>query len=443
MCRRRIGARFAMCRPLGDDGLCVPDADWGCTPSPPPSPPLPPPPPAPPPHPPPQPYSPPSPPAPIICVDNFADCFKERVAFTSADGLPGFTDELECCKPAMPGNRPFGCFQRPGKTYAQCRPLVPGCVSTNEWQCPENPPPMPPGAPPSPPPPPQPPRLSNAQWLARSSVGLGAGTSGGGEGGKTPGASNAAGSLLLLLALLMLLCRYVVQPKLAGRELSRAETQSRVSDDLMLLGDVVFGLLTRFALSVARCVGRMARGRDTLPTRKAREMEDEAAASLAGDSTGGSGDGVKGHGKGKNGSRGGGGGSTKEAAKRSKDIELQNAIKRRLASRLAVDEDEDDEEESGGRRSGLRAGREDEPSEAPLAKGACKPSSKAAAKAAAKAASARIVDESDEDDEELQQGTSRKGSEQGKRKGPTAKAAEKASDKKSLLTSIGSEADFD
>ena len=250
VCRQRLGAKFAMCRPAEADGSCVPDSDWGCAPSPPPMPPMPPPPPSPPPSPPPGPGLPPKAPAPEICTENFGNCFKYQ-------RFNGERDKLNCCAPGMPGNRPFGCFQRPGKTFAQCRPLGPDCVSDDTWQCPESPPPAPPRAPPNPPPPPMPPKLTMAEWLSRSNINTATRASASSGGGGSSGMGRAGLLTLALVAAgLLALCRYVLLPRLReGKLPPPAEVVAVMHDDFLLAGDVVFGALTQLALRAASCVG--------------------------------------------------------------------------------------------------------------------------------------------------------------------------------------------
>ncbi len=110
-CMRRPGLQFAMCRPLPRNGPCESDAAWECPDAPPPAP-------------------------PAACALAYQSC----VQAVKSHGVL----ELGCCEPGGDG-RAFGCFRRPGREFAQCRPMPQGpCVSTGEWECPLMPPPAPP-----------------------------------------------------------------------------------------------------------------------------------------------------------------------------------------------------------------------------------------------------------------------------------------------------------
>ena len=130
-------------------GNCADSDAWLCPtswipPDPtPPSPPLPPPPSPPPPPPPPRAMLPP--PSPLhtgaststlpaaSCVpgtspaDQFSPCFNSR-----------------CCKGAVDSNRGFGCFKKPGRQFALCRPIAMHrdasgrCADSADWLCPSS-----------------------------------------------------------------------------------------------------------------------------------------------------------------------------------------------------------------------------------------------------------------------------------------------------------------
>ena len=168
VCRRRSGGRqYAQCRAASDD--CNADESWDCAPPPPPFD-------SPPPSWPPWPQHPLPPlPPPTPCSENYAECLLTHPP--QATPQAGSEGAYTCCKPfnkctgwhpqtgacttvTFNTSRPFGCFQREGRRFAQCRPLPTAggeCVSDAGWVCPESPPPLPPTPPPRPSLPPMPP----------------------------------------------------------------------------------------------------------------------------------------------------------------------------------------------------------------------------------------------------------------------------------------------
>ena len=82
-CYKKPGKQYAQCRPKPDHGSCVDTVDWQC-------------------------------PGWEDCSENMHDCSHSK-----------------CCKDPN-----FGCFKRPTKQFAQCRPLKDDCVDTEDWKCP-------------------------------------------------------------------------------------------------------------------------------------------------------------------------------------------------------------------------------------------------------------------------------------------------------------------
>lgn len=233
-CRPKLGgAMYAQCRPLDPAGHCVEGDGWGCAQSPPP-------------------LAPTAPPDSSLeiggCRRNFQSCWL------------GGEEPLACCADGMPGNRPFGCFRRPGKSFALCRPWPEGaCVSDEWWECPEAPPPKPPNPPP---PPPQPPRISSDEWLANAGLGSWWGSGGAGSSSRGAGASSAGGGgaangnahggrsaaggrglkastwlvlIVMVLGFALAACgqRYVYEPWCEGRSVSWSDTKADMRADAL------------------------------------------------------------------------------------------------------------------------------------------------------------------------------------------------------------------
>lgn len=132
-CFRKPGKSFAQCRPMAlhrdHSGTCKDSTDWLCPASwityPPPPPPRPPPSPSPP----PVKHQRPSPAPPCAQGESPAEAFSACYA-------------SQCCKGAVDADHGIGCFKKPGRAYAQCRPIAMhrdadgNCVDNDSWQCP-------------------------------------------------------------------------------------------------------------------------------------------------------------------------------------------------------------------------------------------------------------------------------------------------------------------